>query len=304
MLANKLKIGDTIGVIAPDKALKNSDKVYLERATEFFESLGLKIKYGKYLFSDRNYCAGTPQERANDINNMFLNKEIKAIFTVKGGDMANGVLPFLDFENIKNNPKIFCGMSDITLLLCAINKMTGLITYHCNDYIYYGKGEVTEYDKNEIIDKLFNANNLIHPYNDREFINFNEKIVTGKSYGTNVRCLLKLLGTPYMPNLNNSILFLEGYKSDIIQWNSLLEQYNQMKVLNNTVVFGYIYQLQFEDKNKYNITDELIKINNKVSIVKTDDFGHKHPNAIIPIGADIKIDCNNKSINIMNEYLK
>src|SRR5699024_4019185 len=102
------------------------------------------------------------------------------------GNMANGVLPFLDFENIKNNPKIFCGMSDITLLLCAINKMTGLITYHCNDYIYYGKGEVTEYDKNEIIDKLFNANNLIHPYNDREFINFNEKIVTGKSYGTNV----------------------------------------------------------------------------------------------------------------------
>ncbi len=304
MIANKLKIGDTIGVIAPDKALKSLDKLYLERATEFFESLGLKIKYGKYLFSDRNYCAGTPQERANDINNMFLNKEIKAIFTVKGGDMANGVLPFLDFENIKNNPKIFCGMSDITLLLCAINKMTGLITYHCNDYIYYGKGKVTEYDKNEIVDKLFNANNLIHPYNDREFINFNEKIITGKSYGTNVRCLLKLLGTPYMPNLNNSILFLEGYKSDIIQWNSLLEQYNQMKVLNNAVVFGYIYQLQFEDKNKYNITDELIKINNKVPIVKTDDFGHKHPNAIIPIGVDIRIDSNNKSINIMNEYLK
>ena len=68
MLANKLKIGDTIGVIAPDKALKNKDIKYLENATKYFESLGLKVKY---LFSEDNYCAGTPKERAKDLKELY-----------------------------------------------------------------------------------------------------------------------------------------------------------------------------------------------------------------------------------------
>ena len=303
MLANRLKVGDTIGVIAPDKALKNKDKEYLENATKYFRSLGLKVKYGKYLFSEDCYCAGTPKERAKDLNDMFSDKTVKAIFTVKGGDMANGILPYIDFENIKNNPKIFLGMSDITVLLCAINKMTGLITFHCQDYIWFGKSEVTAYDKNEIVDKLFNVNRTIIPYGERQFINFKDEEIKGKIYGTNVRCLLKLSGTQYMPDLSNAILFLEGYHTDIIQWNSMLEQYNQMQAFNKAIVFGYIYQLQNIEKNKYSIIEELRKVNIDVLAVKTDDFGHMHGNSIIPIGADAKINANEKSI-VVSDYLK
>lgn len=302
MLANKLKIGDTIGVIAPDKALKSKDRKTLENATKYFESLGLKVKYGKYLFSEDHYCAGTPEERAKDLNDMFNDKEVKAIFTVKGGDMVNGILPYIDFANIKNNPKIFLGMSDITVLLCAINKMTGLITFHCQDYIWFGKDKVTDYDKNEIKDKLFNGNNVLIPYKERQFIDFGNKEITGKIYGTNVRCLLKLVGTPYMPNLENAVLFLEGLHSDIIQWNAMLEQYNQMNAFNKAVVFGYIYQLQHIEENKYSIVEELRKINSNVPIVKTNDFGHIHGNSIIPIGADVTINANEKSI-IVSKYL-
>lgn len=302
MLANKLNYGDTIGVIAPDKALKSTDKKYLENATKYFENLGLKVKYGKYLFSDEEYCAGTPKERAEDLNNMFGDEEVKAIFTVKGGDMVNGILPYIDFENIKNNPKIFLGMSDITVLLCAINKMTGLITFHCQDYIWFGKEEVTEYDKNEIVDKLFNARETIIPYENREFFNFKNQEIKGKIYGTNVRCLLKLLGTPYMPELDKTILFLEGYHSDVVQWNTMLEQYNQMHAIDNGVVFGYIYELQYVEKNKYNIIEELEKINPNIPIVKTNDFGHKHANSIIPIGVEVKINADEKSI-IVSKYL-
>lgn len=303
MLANKLKVGDTIGVIAPDKALKNKDIKSLENATKYFESLGLKVKYGKYLFSEDNYCAGTPKERAKDLNDMFRDKEVKAIFTVKGGDMVNGILPYIDFENIKNNPKIFLGMSDITVLLCAINKITGLITFHCQDYVWFGKDEVTDYDKNEIIDKLFNGNKTILPYEERKFIDFKNEEIKGKIYGTNVRCLLKLVGTPYMPNLENAVLFLEGFHSDIIQWNTMLEQYNQMEAFNKAIVFGYIYQLQHIEENKDSIVDELRKINSNVPVVKTNDFGHIHGNSIIPIGADVTINANEKSI-VVSDYLK
>lgn len=82
---------------------------------------------------------------------MFSDKDVKAIFAAKGGDMVNGILPYIDFENIRNNPKIFLGMSDITVLLCAINKMTGLITFHCQDYSWFGKDEVSNFDNNSII---------------------------------------------------------------------------------------------------------------------------------------------------------
>lgn len=302
MLARKLKVGDTIGVIAPDKALKSTDKKYLENATKYFESLGLKVKYGKYLFSDEEYCAGTPKERAEDLNKMFSDEEVKAIFTVKGGDMANGILPYIDFENIKNNPKIFLGMSDITVLLCAINKMTGLITFHCQDYIWFGKEEVTDYDKNEIVDKLFNVKETIIPYENREFFNFENQEIKGKLYGTNASCLLKLLGTPYMPELEKAILFLEGYHPNIIEWNTMLEQYNQMNALDNGIVFGYIYELQYTEKNKYNIVEELKKINSNIPIVKTNDFGHRHANAILPIGAEVKINAKEKTITV-SKYL-
>ena len=282
MLANKLKIGDTIGVIAPDKAARREDKEDLENATKYFESLGLKVKYGKCLFSEDNYCAGTPKERAEDLNNMFSDKEVKAIFTVKGGDMVNGILPYIDFENIKNNPKILLGMSDITVLLCAINKMTELITFHCQDYVWFGKDEVTDYDKNEIIDKLFNGNKTIIPYEERQFIDFKNEEVKGKIYGTNIISLLKLVGTPYIPNLENAVLFLEGFHSDIIQWNSMLEQYNQMNAFNKAIVFGYIYQLQHIEEN---------------------DFGHIHANSIVPIGAEVTINANEQTI-IVSDYLK
>ena len=107
MLANRLKVGDTIGLIAPDKSLKNKDKEYVENATKYFESLGLKVKFGKYLFSEDDYCAGTPKQRAEDLNNMFSDKDVKAIFAAKGGDIVNGILPYIDFENIKIILKFF-----------------------------------------------------------------------------------------------------------------------------------------------------------------------------------------------------
>lgn len=303
MLADRLRVGDTIGVIAPDKAVESSDKINMERAKTFFESLGLKVKYGKYLYSDNHYTAGTPKERAEDINNMFSDKDVKAIICVKGGWMANGVLPYIDYENIKNNPKIFLGMSDNTAFLCAIEKMTGLITFHCNDYIWYGNEKVEDYDKNEIIDKLFKGNKTIIPYNKREYINFNDKEILGKLYGTNIITLLHLVGTPYMPDLKGSILFLEDFHSGIAEYNCMLEHLNQMNLSIKAVVFGYIYELQYTYQNKDNIVEELKKINSNIPIVKTEDFGHVHANSIIPIGVTIRLNKRDRSIIIVDDYL-
>lgn len=301
MLANRLKKGDTIGVIAPDKALKEKDRIFLENATRFFESLGLKVKYGKYLYSEDSFSCGTAKQRAEDLNNMFSDKEVKAIFTAKGGDVVEELLPYIDFENIRNNPKIFLGMSSITVLLCAINKITGLVTFHCQDYLWFGKDNVTDYDKYEIIDKLFNGNNTIIPFDNRDYYNFKE-IITGKLYGTNARCLLKLIDTPYMPDLDDSVLFLEGYTTTIEGWKEVLTKYEELGLLNKAVVLGYLYQLQYVENNKYDIVEELRKINKDLPVVKTNDFGHIHGNSIIPIGVTVTVNPNNNSITV-DKYL-
>ena len=302
MLANKLQKGDTIGVIAPDKALKEKDRVFLENATKFFESLGLKVKYGKYLYSEDTFSCGTAKERAEDLNNMFSDKEVKAIFTAKGGDVVEELLPYIDFENIKNNPKIFLGMSSITVLLCAINKISGLVTFHCQDFLWFGKDNVTDYDKNEVVDKLFNGNNKIIPYDIREFYNINEE-VSGTLYGTNASCLLKLLNTEYMPDLKDSILFLEDYVIDIDGWKEVLTKYEELGLLNKAIVLGYLYQLQYVENNKHDIVEELRKINKDVPVVKTNDFGHIHGNSIIPIGVTVTVNPNNNSITV-DKYLQ
>ena len=103
--------------------------------------------------------------------------------------------------------------------------------------------------------------------------------------------------------LEDAVLFLEGCHSNIIQWNAMLEQYNQMNAFNKSIVFGYIYQLQQIEENEKMIVDELRKINSSVPVVKTNDFGHMHANSIIPIGAEVIINANNQSM-VINDYLK
>ena len=103
--------------------------------------------------------------------------------------------------------------------------------------------------------------------------------------------------------LEDAVLFLEGCHSNIIQWNAMLEQYNQMNAFNKAIVFGYIYQLRQIEENEKMIVDELRKINSSVPVVKTNDFGHMHANSIIPIGAEVIINANNQSM-VINDYLK
>lgn len=304
MLASKLKKGDTVGLVAPSRSLKEKDREKLKNSIEYFENLGLKVKLGNYLFEEENEAAGTPKQRAKDINDMFCNDEVKAIFTAKGGNVANGILDYLDYEVIKQNPKIFLGMSDITVLLLAINAKCNLVTYHASDFIFYGNGS-NEYDKQELVNRLFNANKNITCFDDRYFYNFSGN-VSGKSLGTNMRTMLKLAGTEYLPKIENLILFLESFSLEPITCECMLEQMKQMKLFDNAsaVVFGYIYGYQETYQNKYKIEDNFKNVYNKIMpMIKCNDFGHKHSNTIIPIGANIEINPNNKTIKIVDEFL-
>ena len=125
IIPNKIKKGDTIGVVAPSNPIIGDNIEEIKRAKEIVEADGFKVKFSKNLFSNTNGYTGKAKEKAEDINNMFADKEIKMIWCAKGGNNSNSTFEYLDFETIKNNPKIICGYSDITSLTNIITEKTG-----------------------------------------------------------------------------------------------------------------------------------------------------------------------------------
>ena len=135
MIAKRLQKGDTIGIVAPSNPITLDRKITLDMGIKYLENEGFKIVFSKnaLLIDKFESSGGTPEQRADDINDMFKDKKINAIWCAHGGDTANQTLDLIDYKLIKNNPKIFMGMSDIDVLLLAINRKTGLITFNAAD---------------------------------------------------------------------------------------------------------------------------------------------------------------------------
>ena len=123
-----LKKGDTVALISSGFRVQTAQSIQF--ATERLHALGLKVIYGKTILQQTGYFSGLDQARATDINNMFANPKVKAIIELRGGWGSARTLKYLNFSMIQKNPKIFMGFSDITSLLLAIHKKTGLITFH------------------------------------------------------------------------------------------------------------------------------------------------------------------------------
>lgn len=139
MIPQKLKPGDEVRIIAPSRSMAILGEDCIQIATERLESLGLKVTFGKHVKDfDPDFMSTNAKDRADDMNEAFRDTNVKGILTVIGGFNSNQILKYLDFELIKNNPKILCGFSDITILLDSIYKKTGLVTYYGPHYSSFG----------------------------------------------------------------------------------------------------------------------------------------------------------------------
>ena len=168
----KLNKGDTIGFIAPSYKAKRDP---IERSAENLRKLGYKVKFSENLFSTTNDYAGSIEERASDLNAMVADPEVKMIY-FGGGEVGNELLPFVDYENIKKNPKIFLSYSDSTTLLNAINKQTGLVTFYGSSPRFF-ENEPTDYTLLNIEKRLCS--------NDLDYVKNSEwRVITpGKAEG-------------------------------------------------------------------------------------------------------------------------
>lgn len=313
MLAKALQKWDTIGIITPSNKLTQDNKYLLDNAIKKFEKLGLKVVFSKNCFNVDKYeiSGGEPQERADDLNEMFSDSQIKAIYCVQGWDTVNQILSLIDYDSIKKNPKILLGMSDIDVLHLVINKKTGLIVFNGSDPKSGRDLDLDfEYTWKNFQDRMINCSKEISESSERKCVR--KGVAEGKIIWCNLSSILKLAWTSYFPDFENSILFLEGYSENTKKAIAKLQQLKEIGVFDKIkwIVIGYI--LGFQDKEwikenniKSNYEDIVLDITKDYNfpILKTNDFGHKCPNCYLPIWAKVKLDAGKKEIEIIEDFL-
>ena len=324
MIPKKLKAGDEVRVIAPSRSMTILGDDCKKIATERLEALGLKVTFGKYVMeADEDYLIASAQHRAEDLNEAFKDKNVKAILTVIGGFNSNQILDLIDYEAIKENPKIFCGFSDITVLSNSIYAKTGLVTYSGPHYSSFGMLKGFEYEL-EYFKKMFFSDEEFEVVSskewsddlwfidqeNREFIPndgmfvINEGTAEGEIVGGNLCTLNLLQGTKYMPNIENKILFLED--DNMAGKIFLMEFDRNLQSLIHTPEFKTVKALVLgrAEKDCIMTKEKWIKmIKNKpelqnIPVIAGVDFGHTTPIIAFPIGGKARLEAKDNNIKL------
>lgn len=241
--------------------------------------------FTKYIYNDYdNIRSASAKDKARELMDFFLNKEIKAIFDISGGDISNEIIPYLNFKTIKKNYKPIFGYSDLTTILTAINSMTTQPTY-----LYQILNLVHEPDN---INKFKNT----FIYNSKDLLNSSWTFLRGEHIsgvvtGGNIRCFLKLAGTKYFPkDFKNKVLFLESMGDDIGKFISNLSHLEQLGVFNNIsgILLGTFTKIQ-ESNSKPSIEDIILEKIPTIPIAKTENIGHSSNSNCLIIGEKITI---------------
>ncbi|MDK0763888.1 LD-carboxypeptidase [Clostridium perfringens] len=278
-----LNKGNKIGIISCSNGLSIKNKNIIDELKLNLKSLDIDMVEGDTLYAkEYNLFSGTGEEKARALEKLFLDKDIKMIFDISGGDLANEVLDFLDFNLIKENPKPFFGYSDLTVLLNAIYSQCDITTYNyqLRNLIGKFKEEQMQNFKASFIEGKEDIFNL-----DYKWINGSH--LEGIVVGGNIRCLLKLAGTKYMPNFKDKILFLESFSGNSAKMVTYITQYKNLGVFNEVkgIILGEFTEMEREDL-KPDIVEILKRVIGEINIpiLKTSDLGHGADAKCIPIG--------------------
>lgn len=302
---DKLNIGDTIGVVAPSNPIINENIEEIQEAKEIVEKLGFKVKFSKNLFSNTHRYSSTAKEKAEDINDMFKDKEVKMIWCAKGGENSNSVFEYLDYAAIKQNPKIICGYSDITSITNMITEKTGLVTFSGTNFKTIATDE-TDYSLKEALKRFVDASLEIGMPDDKYQI-IKEGIAEGELIGGNLSLTRALVAGKYSVDFTDKILFLEelGFETDPALASNFLYYMKQNGVFDK--VKG-IWLGNYTHESGIKLEEILLDVLDnefKGPIIKSENFGHIEKKTVIPIGVKTKIDTNEKTeIKLLEDCVK
>ena len=302
----KLNKGDTIGVIAPSDPIVGDKVNEIIKAKEIVEKDGFKVKFSKNLFKNTNIYSATVEEKAEDINEMFKDKNVKMIWCAKGGNNSNSVFDLIDYDLIKKNPKIVCGYSDITSLTNIINSKTGLVTFSGTNFKTIATDE-TDFSYMEVINRFVNESLEFGMNKDDKYITVQSGKAEGELIGGNLFLTRGITAGKYSLNFENKILFLEelGFESPpqvvsnclyFLKQNGVFDKINGLWIGNYETEYGISLEKIINDVigSKYNFP-----------IIKSNNFGHIETKTVIPIGVKAKIDTSkNKKVELLEKCVK
>jgi muramoyltetrapeptide carboxypeptidase len=305
-----LKFGDTLGVIAPASPTTEEN---VKKSYDSLVEMGFKVKMGKSCYGNYGYLAGPDGLRAGDINNMFKDKEVDGIICLRGGYGTPRILDLLDYDLIKNNPKIFIGYSDITALHIAITKISNLVTFHgpmlSSDLI----GGFNDFSKRSLYNFIMEGKFIGSIKNPKgeEIETINGGIAEGEIIGGNLSLIADTIGTPYEIDLKGKILFIEEIGEEPYQIDRMLTQLRLSGKLKEAegIILGDFNNcvaktLKYDDSlTLKQVIEDIIKPIERPTIANL-RAGHCEPMVTLPFGVKAKLDANKKELTILEKPTK
>ncbi len=283
-----LKLGDTIGLVTPSSPMQEGR---LELGITYLESKGFKVKAGPHVHDADRFLAGKDCDRAKDIMDFFCDESVKAIMATGGGYGAQRILPFLDIDKIRANPKWVTGFSDTTALQLGLLARAGIAS--CTGFIF------RDLD-GQPLDALIEKTLMACLFGESYQINEGTLVISGKAEGSlvggNLGCLVALMGTPYQPNFKDCVLLIEEVWAEPYKIDSMLSQ------LELAGVFGQITGLiwgQFERCDAHHFPDRDGTVDDiidewskrvQVPCIKEFPYSHRDRRCVLPIGKKVLLD--------------
>lgn len=304
MFPKELQKGMKIGLVCPSSPLP---KERADSCVKLIQDMGYKVKVGKSVYLNKNnYLAGEPEVRAKDINEMFGDETIDAIFCVRGGDGSYGVMDLLDFELIKKNPKVFVGYSDITNIHLGLNQVAKLVTYHGPMVSSNMLDNYDEYTQDSFERALHMSDEFIFENPKGEEI---EVISKGKGEGIliggNLTLLTHSLGSFYELDTDGKILFIEDVNANITIIDRMINQLKHCKKLDKLagILVGDFANAQWEGNPEYTARDLMYDLLSDLNIPVLYNIksGHCFPMGTVLLGARVSMDTENKSIKFYKD---
>lgn len=293
-----LKKGDTLGLIAPGSPIYSSSE--FERMLDDLKALGFKLKLGKHVRDRHGYLAGKDRDRAADVMRSFVDPEIDGVICIRGGWGCNRILPLLDFDVIRNHPKFFMGFSDITSLHMAIQKITGLVTFHGP----VGKSLWTPFTLNSF--RKVSMQGEKHSYRvpeDSSAFTIRPGKTTGKLLGGNLSVLTAMVGSDYLPDFTGAVLFLEDVGESVYRIDRMLTQLKLAGILDqlNGFIFGKCTDCEAGENSlslKQVFSDHIEPLG--IPAYYGAMISHEDDNVTIPIGVVAEMDAETREFKLLD----
>ena len=305
----RLAAGNTIGLVAP--AGPSADDESVRFSIELLESFGFRVKQGKHVFERDQYLAGDDRDRAADVNAMFADDDVDAIFTLRGGYGTQRILPLLDYDIIKSNPKVFIGSSDITGILIAMFEKTGLVGFHGPS----AGGNYSDYALEEWRKVLWEPAGRTRigappPIETRPGLVEKKNRITrfaggaaeGRLIGGNMTLVSTLMGTPYEPDFRDRIIFLEDVNEAPYRIDRMLTQLWLAGKLQHAagIAFGKFTKTD-DDGNTFSIEEIIQRRCGSLGIPVVGGLmiGHIADKTTVPMGIQARLDADAGTLELL-----